>query len=194
MTTLATQPMFWILSLAAFGTLVMVLKHCDSMGGPVVADARKSLEDGKSTRLLKWVSPDQEAELTEAFERTVNVRQSGPEARELADRYFLETAVRLHRAHEGASYTGLKPAESIPASVVLADEALRSGSCDELMNRIMQAVREGLREKFDHLVRTRPSDEDVEAGRRWTKEYADVVHTVLHISQAVGGLDGRAHT
>ncbi|MFP3937544.1 MAG: DUF6448 family protein [Phycisphaerae bacterium] len=172
--------------------MLLLLRHCDSMGGPVVTDARKSLEDGKLTRLLKWVSAEQEQELKQAFEQTVRATQASPEARELAEQYFLETAVRLHRANEGASYTGLKPAESIPASVALADKSLRNGSCDELTDRITQAVREGLREQFDRLVRTRPSDEDVEAGRRWTKEYADFVHGVLHISQAVGGLDGRS--
>ncbi|MGC9453696.1 MAG: DUF6448 family protein [Phycisphaerae bacterium] len=189
--SIVANPAVWTTVLACLGALVLLLRHCDSMGGPVVADARKSLDDGKLARLLKWISAGQEDELKQAFERTLNVRQSGPEARELAEKYFLETAVRLHRAHEGASYTGLKPAEGIPPSVALADKALADGTCDELIDSVTSAVRTGLKEKFEHLHRTRPADEDVDAGRRWTKEYADFVHTVLHISQAVGGLDGR---
>jgi hypothetical protein len=37
-------------------------------------------------------------------------RKAGGEAKELADLYFFETLVRVHRAGEGAAYTGLKPA------------------------------------------------------------------------------------
>ncbi len=55
-----------------------------------------------------WVLPDDEAEFRETFEQTLTVRELGDEARQLADRAFFETLVRLHRMGEGASYTGLK--------------------------------------------------------------------------------------
>jgi hypothetical protein len=40
----------------------------------------------------------------------MKARHEGPASREVADRHFFETVVRLHRAGEGAPYTGLKPA------------------------------------------------------------------------------------
>jgi hypothetical protein len=45
-----------------------------------------------------------------------------------ADMYFFETLVRIHRAGEGASYTGLKPGAEIDPAIAMADEALESGS------------------------------------------------------------------
>lgn len=41
------------------------------------------------------------------------VRAKGKEAQELADMYFFETLVRIHREGEGAPYTGLKPGEAV---------------------------------------------------------------------------------
>jgi hypothetical protein len=85
-----------------------VLAHCDTLAGPVVTSARAALEQRNLQPLLKWVKPGAEAELKSAFDITLRVRTEGGAARELADRYFFETAVRLHRAGEGAPYTGLK--------------------------------------------------------------------------------------
>src|SRR5512138_2915043 len=82
--------------------------HCDTMGGPVIADAKVALAKGDLTPVLKWVKPENEPEVRTAFTQTLKVRAQGPEARELADRYFFETLVRIHRAGEGAPYTGLK--------------------------------------------------------------------------------------
>lgn len=82
--------------------------HCDTMGGPVIAEVRAALEKGDATPILKWVKKENDAEIRTAFARAVALRAKGPEAKELADQYFLETLVRLHRAGEGAPYTGLK--------------------------------------------------------------------------------------
>jgi hypothetical protein len=86
--------------------------HCDSLDGPVITEARAALEAGDVTSVLKWVSQDYEAEIRAAFDHVVEVRKLGGEARSLADRFFFETLVRIHRAVEGAPYTGLKPAGS----------------------------------------------------------------------------------
>jgi hypothetical protein len=58
----------------------------------------------------------------------VQVRKLGGQAQKLADMYFFETLVRIHRAGEGASYTGLKPGAEIDPAIAMADEALESGS------------------------------------------------------------------
>ena len=83
--------------------------HCDTLNGPVVADARKAIALGDVTSLLKWVAADDEQIIRSAFQKTLEVRKLGTQARDLADMYFFETLVRIHRAGEGAPYTGLKP-------------------------------------------------------------------------------------
>ncbi|MDD5642387.1 MAG: DUF6448 family protein, partial [Syntrophales bacterium] len=81
--------------------------HCDTVDGPVVAAARLALAKGEVTPVLKWVPKDDEGEIRAVFQKTLRVRTKGPEAKDLADRYFFETLVRMHRASEGEPYTGL---------------------------------------------------------------------------------------
>ncbi|HKW31007.1 MAG TPA: DUF6448 family protein, partial [Verrucomicrobiae bacterium] len=80
--------------LAAFP--VRVAAHCDTMDGPVVAAAKLALEKGDVTPTLKWVKPEQEAEIRAAFQKTLVVRKQSTEAKELADMFFFETLVRVH--------------------------------------------------------------------------------------------------
>jgi hypothetical protein len=86
------------------------LAHCDGLDGPVVTAARQALEKDDVTKVLIRVQREDEAEIRRAFERAVTVRKRSPEARDLADMYFFETLVRVHRAAQAAPYTGLKPA------------------------------------------------------------------------------------
>jgi hypothetical protein len=86
------------------------IAHCDTLDGPVVSDARAALEARDVTPVLKWVEAGKEPEVREAFRHALAVRVLGPEARTLADRFFFETLVRVHREGEGEPYTGLKPA------------------------------------------------------------------------------------
>ncbi len=72
----------------------------------------------------------------------------GKEARELADRFFFETLVRVHRAGEGAPYTGLKPAGTVEAAIAAADKALQAGSVDELAEKIGKAVGNEIKKRF----------------------------------------------
>ena len=76
--------------------------HCDTLDGPVVADARTALAQGNVAPVLKWVRPADEKEIRTAFARTTAVRNLSPEAEILADLYFFEALVRIHRAGEGA--------------------------------------------------------------------------------------------
>jgi hypothetical protein len=77
--------------------------------------------------VLIWVPEKDEAEITGAFHKTLVVRKLSLEAEELADMYFFETLVRLHRAGEGASYTGLQPAgRDLGPAIPAADKALES--------------------------------------------------------------------
>jgi hypothetical protein len=117
--------------------------HCDGLDGPVVADARAALELNDVGRVLMWVPESDEAEIRRAFDETVNVRKLGEPARELADRYFFETVVRVHRMAEGAPYTGLKPAgRDLGAAIPAADRALEMGDPEPLLRLLTGAVEE----------------------------------------------------
>ena len=84
--------------------------HCDSLDGPVVLAAIRALEAGDVDLVLPYVHADGADEVRRAFDLVVVGRQQGDEARQACDRYFFETVVRIHRAGEGAPFTGLKPA------------------------------------------------------------------------------------
>jgi hypothetical protein len=154
--------------------------HCDTMDGPVVTAAKTALAQGNLTVVLKWVRPEYEPEVRTAFERTLTVRALGSEARELADVYFFETVVRLHRAGEGEPYTGLKPAGTDPGpAVATSDEALAEGSVDTLVKIVTDAVADGIRARFAHARETRShADDSVEAGREYVQAYVGFVHYV----------------
>jgi hypothetical protein len=150
--------------------------HCDTLDGPVVTAARAALETGKLAPVLAWVRPADEGELRAAFASARAARRSGKEAREVADRWFLETVVRVHRAGEGAPYTGLKPAGAIDPAVAAADRAVAAGDAAALERLLVAAVRDGLHAHLARLGRERPPADDVEAGRRWVAAYVPFVH------------------
>lgn len=167
--------------------------HCDTTGGPVIPEAKAALEKGDATRILKWIKPDNEAEVRSAFAKAVAVRGQSPEAQELADQYFLETLVRLHRAGEGAPYTGIKD-EPVEPIVALADQALASGSADEMIGKITGHVAGAIREKFEKALEAQKHQNDnVEAGREFVEAYVTYMHYVEGIHAAVMSAGGHAH-
>lgn len=160
--------------------------HCDTLDGPVVADARAALAAGEITPVLKWVSAADEAEVRGAFAETLAVRELGPAALALADRAFFETLVRVHRAGEGASYSGLKPAGSVEPVVAKADQALEQGSVDSLVKAILNHTESGIRERFNHaLAAGKQANDSVAAGREYVAAYVNYVHYVEGIAQLV---------
>ncbi len=160
--------------------------HCDSLSGPVVMDARTALEKGDVTPVLKWVKKERELEIRNVFEQTMTVRALGEDAKKLAEMYFFETLVRIHRAGEGEAYTGLKPAESIDPGIQAADDALRSGSGDELAGDLSTRVGAGIRERLK-LARERSEHaaESIDAGREYVEAYVDYIHYVENVHRLV---------
>lgn len=152
--------------------------HCDTMDGPTVADGRRALESGNVNHALKWIGEPHEAELTKAFGLARRVRDLGDDARELADQYFLETLVRLHRAGEGAPYDGIKPAGTpIEEAVIAADRCVATGNMEPLEGMFSEAELRELRERFDRVLATKDFDvDDVAAGRRFIAAYVDFFH------------------
>lgn len=165
---------------------VPVLAHCDGMDGPVVVAARQALETGNVNVVLPWVQKADEPEIKKTFERTVAVRQLNPQAKELADMYFFETLVRIHRAGEGAPYTGLKPAgRDLGPAIPAADQALQTGSVDALVKLLTEAVQHGVREHFAAANGNKTYDKnDVEAGRKYVQAYVPFLHYVEGIYEA----------
>lgn len=166
--------------------------HCDTLDGPVVTTAKAALEKEDVTPVLKWVRKEDEKEIKELFNKTLAVRKQSKEAKELADMYFFETLVRIHRAGEGAPYTGLKkePAEPIIAA---ADKALESGSTDNLVKLVTDAGAKGVRERFEHAKETKKhSDESVEAGRKFVEAYVEFTHYVERLYMDAMGPSGHS--
>ncbi len=167
--------------------------HCDTMDGPVVKTAQAALEKGNVTPVLKWVKPPQEAEVRAAFQKALAVRKLGQEAKDLADKYFFETLVRLHREGEGAPYTGLKPAGAVEPVVAASDKALESGSVEELTKEITQLVAEGIRHRFtEALEKKKHADHNVAAGREFVAAYVEFVHYVERLHTGATGPAGHA--
>ena len=160
--------------------------HCDGLDGPVVAAARKALASGDSNPVLIWVQPKDEAEVRRAFMEAVAVRKLNGQARELADRYFFETLVRVHRAGEGAPYTGLKPAgRNLGPAIPLADKAVATGSDRILAAFASKEVERGIQEKFADLQRKRNfRPDDLSAGREYVGSYVSFVHYVEGLHKA----------
>src|SRR5512132_1882997 len=97
-----------VVALLTFALAPQLIAHCDTLAGPVVADARAALEKKDVTPVLKWIPAANEQEIRDAFAKTLAARAASPQAREVAYQWFLETLVRVHRAAEGVSFTGLK--------------------------------------------------------------------------------------
>lgn len=144
--------------------------HCDTLDGPVVMAAQAALEKKDVGLILAFAPKAAEDEIRKTFDRTLAVRTQGKEAREVADLWFFETAVRLHRAGEGAPYTGLKPAGLDWGPVIpRADKAIAEGDPGEVVAFMTRAVEHAVREKFDHAMELKDCRKgDVDAARKYT--------------------------
>ena len=154
--------------------------HCDGLDGPVVQLAIKALDSGNVNYVLPWVQEIDEPEIRRAFDHAVSVRKLSPDAKALADRHFFETLVRIHRAGEGAPFTGLKPAgRDLGPAIPAADRALSEGSIEKVINLLTEAVSEGLHRRF-HAVSSRKgfAPDDVKAGREFVEAYVPYIHYV----------------
>lgn len=160
--------------------------HCDTMDGPVIKAAQQALESGNVNLVLIWVKSDDEAAIKEAFEKALRVRKLSPEAQEMADMYFFETLVRIHRAGEGAPYTGIKPAGTpLEPGVAIADAALANGSDAELLKELAAAVQKGAQERFREVMEKKEYPPDnIEAGREYIEQYVVFVHYIEGLFQA----------
>ncbi len=167
-----TAVMFGILMIGA----VSVQAHCDSEVGPVANDARKALEEENPDAVVIWVGEKQEPELRETYQKSLEVYEEGGKARNLAERYFVETAVRLHRQAEGKPYTGLKPEGPLPPDVEAAENALETGRADHLIELLTDEMESNVRHWFERAREARQHrDEGVEVGRAYVDVYVKYI-------------------
>lgn len=175
-------PAFLILAAATGRTQA----HCDGLDGPVVTAARKALDSNQVERALAWVPATEEGALREAFRKAREVRKLGGEAQALADQYFFETLVRIHRAGEGAPYTGLKPAgRDLGPAIPAADAALRTGKLEPLEKLLTKDMEKGLKETFEAArKRSHFPPTDIARGRQYVTAYVEYIHFVERLHEA----------
>lgn len=171
--------------------------HCDTMDGPVVKAARRALETGNVNLILPWIHKESEEELKQAFERALDARKdtANVASRELADLWFFETAVRIHREGEGAPYTGVKPAGSPESPAVpMADEAIETENPEKVMDFLTNAAKEELYKRYEHAILKKGFDEnDVEAARDYVQATLEFVLFAGHLHKYIesGGSHGK---
>lgn len=181
----------WLIgSVIVFAVSLLVparaIAHCDGMDGPVVKAAQKALETRNPALVLIWVQAKDEPEIRAAFEHTLAVRALGTQARELADRYFFETLVRVHRAGEGAPFTGLEPAgRDLGPAIPAADKALDEGKIEPVIALLSDGMQRGLRARFQEAVAAKAfTPGDIPAGREYVKAYVEFIHYVERLHEA----------
>jgi hypothetical protein len=147
--------------------------HCDTMDGPLIADARKAMAQNNVNYALKWVSASNEAEISDAFNLAMKVKGLSPEAKELSEKYFFDTLVRIHRAGEGVPFTGVKPSGTpIDEKVLAADKSIETGNLAPLKGMISKDDMPELTERFEKVMSLKNFDvNNVKAGREYIEAY-----------------------
>lgn len=105
-----------------FGMFSFAAAHCDTLDGPVIGDARKALAVKDATPVLKWVKQKDEKAVRAAFEKVLGARRKNNQ--KLAENQFFADLIRIHRAGEGAPFSGLKPGGEIEPVLLEADKSL----------------------------------------------------------------------
>lgn len=179
--------------LAALALIARTVQaHCDTESGPVAVAARKALRTGQFEPIAIWVGQEQADELRGTFEQSMAVYRMGGEAQELAEQHFMSEAVRLHRAAEGMSFTGLKPAAPLPPDIAAAEKALETGDVNAVLEPLEAELERNVTRWFERAMEARKQkDESVEAGRKWVDAYVQYVIYVHGLHKTIQA--GPAH-
>ncbi len=183
------------LALFMFVFTYKVSAHCDSMVGPVVKASQKALETANINYVLIWVQAKDEQEIRTLFEKVMSVRKLNNEAKELADVYFFETVVRIHRMGEGEPYTGLKPAGYHPeAGIEEADNAIEQKSVKNILTHLDQKYHAKVNELFGVLQsKSYYNVDDVKAGREYVEAYVHFIHFIEELYSGNINQDKKHH-
>ena len=93
--------------------------------------------------------------------------------------------MRLHRAGEGAGYTGLKPAGKIEPPIAAADKALESGKLEGVVKLVSDRMHAGLERHFKEMISKKTyKPDDIAAGRAFASAYVEYTHYVERLYDA----------
>ena len=108
----------------------------------------------------------------------MKVRILSPEAKELSDKYFFETLVRIHRSGEGMPFTGVKPSGTpIDEKIIAADKSIESGNITPLEKLVPKEILPDLKKRFEKVMSLKNFDvNDVKAGREYVEAYVHFFH------------------
>lgn len=103
--------------------------------------------------ILPFVPEGAEEEVRAAFKRSRAAQAEGGHfAHEVADLYFFDTVVRLHRAGEGAACTGLKLSGLDVGPVIpLAARAIQTRSIDDLYTFLSEELQRQLQMRIERI-------------------------------------------
>lgn len=169
MNKLAALFLFFVLVLSTSVSFA----HCDTMEGPLVLDAKKAINQNNVNIVLKWVPAANETEIRDAFNQMMRVRVLSADAKDLAEKYFFDTLVRIHRNAEGVAFTGVKPAgTTIDKKVKAADKSIEVGNLSPLKGMVAKDDMPELAERFEKVLSQKNFDvNNVEAGREYIESY-----------------------
>jgi hypothetical protein len=166
--------------------------HCDSYDGPVIKDAVRALESNNVNLVLKWITKEQEKEITSLFNKTYALKTEDKTIYEIVEKHFFETLVRLHRETEGAPYTGLKPAGSTIQIIQMTDKALYENDIEGFLTKLDNHLNQVVREKYQKVAALyKVKDDSVDEGRFFVEAYVDYTHTIEAIHHIIE--HGAAH-
>jgi hypothetical protein len=166
--------------------------HCDSYDGPVIKDAIEALENNNVDLVLKWITEEQESEITSLFNKTYALKDDDNEVYEIVEKHFFETLVRLHRETEGAPFTGLKPAGSTIQIIQMTDSALHEDDIEGFIIKLDNHLNTVVREKYQKVAELDKVKNNSKAeGRAFVEAYVDYTHTIAAIHNIIE--HGAAH-
>lgn len=168
-----------ITSILLIFSILTASAHCDSYDGPVIKDAIKALDNNEVSLVMKWITTEQEAEITSLFNKTYALKNKDKEIFEIVQKHFFETLVRLHREAEGAPYTGLKPAGSTKQIIQMTDTALYEDDIEGFITKLDKHLNAIVREKYKKVAElNKVKDHSVSEGRAFVAAYVDYTHTI----------------
>lgn len=189
--------LFFFLSVVLFVAPARASAHCDTLDGPVVNAARKSLNTDNVNYVLIWVKPEHEDEIRKALKRAKDKRKKAKtkKEKERADMEFFERLVRIHREGEGAKYEGIKPAGSVEPEIALADKAVDTGKLDDVLYHIRSSENKEIITHLFHKIQKKANYDlnDVPSGREFIEAYVTFIHAVEEAIKGRVLLEGHLH-
>lgn len=162
--------------------------HCDSYDGPVIKEALRALETNNVELVYKWITSDQENEITSLFKTTYELRKGNKEVYAIVEKHFLETLVRLHRETEGAPYTGIKSAGSMTPLVEMADNSLAKKDVNTVVNTVTVHLADIIKERYEKAAElSKTKDHSIKRGREYVHAYVEYTHTLEALEHILHG-------